>query len=147
MTATQHRDRLDDALSRLPRATPSENFTARTLTALDGRTGTTRATARALAWTGVVMLLMGTLVVLGYGLERQRAADRAYRQQVEELESRYQQLLEEVTSVRREVTTPETRIYLGGDESLDLVLDLGQVQPQADPGRDVRSIRPASLEP
>ena len=136
--------RLEEALSRLPRERSSPEFTARVLAALDRPTVRPRP-ARA-AWAAVVSVVLIAGLGLGYGLQRQYAAERAYRQQVEELQHRYQQLLEEVTTVRQEVARPETRIYLGGDERLDLVLDLGQIEPTAALRRESSQVRPASLD-
>jgi len=91
-------------------------------------------------------LALISLLGLGYGYQRQQAAERAYRVQVEELRSRYQELLGEVAIVRQEVSTPDTRLYLGGDERVDLVLDLSQVPAYRDNRQDRQDIRPAALE-
>jgi hypothetical protein len=65
---------------------------------------------------------------------------------VEELRSRYQELLDEVATVRQEVATPETRLYLGGDERLDLILDLGQTPSYQDGRQDRKDVRPATFK-
>lgn len=146
MTHPQHNDSLDDALASLPRQRPSEGFTREILAELNRRSPTRAGSRGRLIWATVMSLVLASLLGLGYGYQRQQAAKRAYRVQVEELRSRYQELLGEVAIVRQEVSTPDTRLYLGGDERVDLVLDLSQVPAYRDNRQDHQDVRPAALE-
>ena len=139
------RDRLAAALGELPRHRASAGFTERTIAQLDRADGARPQPAPPIAWAALVLVLVVVGLLVSSGVQRQRSADQAYRRQVEELESRYQDLLEEVTLVRRQVAAPDTRIYLGGDDRLDLVLDL--TRPDPDPTRAVEPgvVQPASL--
>jgi len=146
VTDLKQTDSVVEELARLPRARASSRFAEDVLAALDSRSNVyQRSTGRALGATAVALIL-AALVSVGYGYHRQRAADLAYERQVEELRTRYQELLDEVASVRQEAVRPEPRLYLGGDEGLDLVLDLGQTPSYSDSGQDARDIRPANWE-
>ena len=145
----RHRDdqSLQDELSRLPQVQASADFTRRVLTALDDPTRDIPTPWNRRAWIGATAVVLLALIGLGIIYQRQRAAEVAYQRQVDELRSRYEQLLEEVVSIRQEAAAPDTRLYLGGDESLDLMLDMSQpmVPSPAGPG-DAGQIRPASWE-
>lgn len=103
------------------------------------------ATGR-LIWATAMSFLLVALLVIGFGYQRQLTAKRAYLEHVEGLRSQYQELLNEVATVRQEVATPETRLYLGGDERIDLILDLSQPLDSQYTGQDRKVIRPAALE-
>ena len=134
-------------LSRLPRIRASEGFTDRVLTALESRGRENSWSHTRLAWVGAAVLALAVLIGSGFIYQRQRAADLAYQHQLEELRSRYEQLLDEVVAIRQEAATPNTRLYLGGDESLDLMLDLIQLSSYSQNGRQERGeVRPASWE-
>ena len=116
------------------------------LAGLESRSARRNTTATRLLFSAAACLIVVSLLAVGYGFQRQRAAAQAYQNQVEELRARYKDLLQEVATVRQEVSTPDTRLYLGGDESVDLVLDLsrGPLDPQF--GADRRDIRNATWE-
>jgi hypothetical protein len=138
---------LDRRLEELPRIGARDGFTQQVLTGLDDRVAASSASPARLAWIGAAALVLVALLALGVVYQQQRAADLAYRRQVKELRSRYEQLLDEVVSIRQEAVTPETRLYLGGDESLDLMLDLNRLPTQAPNGQgDRQQIRPANWE-
>jgi len=137
---------LTEALANLPRQQPSQEFTDEVLEALDSRSPGRRSPAGRLLGVTATTLVLASLLALGLGYHRQQAAERAYRDQVEELRWRYQELLEEVATVRQEVATPDTRLYLGGDERLDLVLDLSQIPTYQDSRQDRQDVRPAAWE-
>jgi len=138
---------LTEDLSRLPRIRASEGFTARVLTAVESRDRGGSASHARLVWVGATALMLVLLAGSGFMYQRQRAADLAYQHQLEELRSRYEQLLDEVVAIRQEAATPDTRLYLGGDESLDLMLDLNQLSTYSQNGRqEVGEVRPASWE-
>ncbi len=146
MSHPQHNDSLDQALASLPRQRPSAGFTREVLAQLNHRSPRRAGSRARLIWATVISLTVVSLLGLGYGYQRQQAAKQAYRVQVEELRSRYQELLGEVAIVRQEVSTPDTRLYLGGDERVDLVLDLSQTPAYRDNRQDRQDIRPAALE-
>lgn len=135
-----------EALAELPRQRPSAGFTDEVLARLDMQGAGSASSRGRLIWATATSLILALLLTLGYSYQRQRAAERAYRDQVEQLRSRYQQLLDEVANVRQEVSTPDTRLYLGGDESLDLVLDFSQNPTFTDSRQGRTDIRPATWE-
>lgn len=144
MNHRQTRGPLIGGLAQLPRTQASEGFTDRVLIALETRVPENPKPLARFAWAGVATLV---LAGLGLVLQRQRAADLAYQHQVEELQSRYEQLIDDVVSLRHEAAAPDTRLYLGGNESLDLMLDLNQISVYSQGGRQEASeVRPASFE-
>jgi len=146
VTDPASRDPLTRAFADLPRQRSSAQFTQRVLAQLDRRDRRRATRSGRWIWATVTGLLLVSLVAIGYEYQRQQAAKRAYRAQVEELRDRYQTLLDEVATVREEVTTPDTRLYLGGDERVDLVFDWSQ-SPTYQTGRsDTQDIRPAAYE-
>ena len=147
MNGRTHRDPLTEDLSQLPRVQVSDGFADKVLTALDERASTSSPTVVRFAWAAAAGFVLALLIGLGIIYQRQRAAEIAYRHQVEELRSRYEELLDEVVSIRREASGPDSRLYLGGDESLDLMLDLNQLNAYPQAGRqDSAEVRPASWE-
>ena len=146
MSDPKRTDSLIDEFSRLPRTRASSRFAENVMTALGSRSATDLRPAGRVVWAGAVTLILAALLSVGYGLHRQRVADVAYQRQVEELRLRYQELLDEVANVRQEAASPETRLYLGGDDALDLVLDLDQDPGYAGSADGVMDIRPANLE-
>ena len=146
MSDSLQSDLLKEALASLPRQRPSGRFTLEVLAELNRRGPRRGNSPRRLIWAAVLSLTLVSLIGLGRGYQRQQAAERAYRVQVEELRSRYQELLDEVATVRQEVSTPKSRVYLGGDERVDLVLDLSQAPTYRTHQQDRRDVRPAALE-
>ena len=147
MSHRQPREPVTDDFSQLPRDQASEGFTDRVLASLENRVQESPKPMARLAWAGTATLVLAMLTGLGLVYQRQRTADLAYQHQVEELRSRYEQLLDEVVSIRHEAAAPDTRLYLGGDESLDLMLDLNQLSVYSQNGRqETREVRPASWE-
>ena len=148
MTHRDTGDTLLSGLSRLPRTQASEDFTDRVLAAVEDREGNTPRRLARLAWAGAITLMSGLAVGAMIVHQRQQAAELAYQQQVEELRSWYVELLNVVVSIRQEASTPDNHLYLGGDDSLDLVLDLNRLEPnQLDSRRDTRDVRSANWEP
>ena len=146
MTDREPRDLLSEAFADLPRQRPTADFTGKVLAELD-RSDRRGQPVQPWAWAAAATLLLICLIAVGYGFQRQQAAERAYRAQVEELRGRYLELLDEVASVREEAATPATRLYLGGDERVDLVLDWANSPALGEMSDDPREVRPASYEP
>jgi len=142
----RHQDPLTTAFTDLPRQRPSAGFTNEVLAELERRDRTPARPMGRWIWATVMSLIAVSALALGYGYHRQQAADRAYRAQVEELRSRYLVLLDEVATVREEVATPETRLYLGGNERVDLVLDLSPIPAYSGSRQDRQDVRPAAYE-
>ena len=141
-------ERLERELSRLPRQTASEGFTRSVLDELDRRRRPGSRIPDLSLWGAVTAAAILMLAGLGYAYQQKRAADRAYEREVEVLQSTYQELLQEVAAIRQEVEQPAPLLYLGGDESTDLVVDLNQAFDDlpAASGHDVRA-RPANWNP
>lgn len=146
MTRPPRLDPLIEAFAELPRQRPSETFTDEVLTALTSRQPVETTATRPLIWATAATLILVAFLALTFGYQRQQAQERAYRLQVEELKSRYQELLDEVATVRHEVEAPDTRLYLGGDEKVDLMLDWSRIPTYQENHQDRRDVRPAALE-
>lgn len=146
MNYKESQDRLTQAFDEIPRLEASRGFTRDVLTALDRRDTHRSGRVRGWIWAVATTLILASLLTVGYGYQRQQAAERAYREQVEELRSRYRQLRDEVATVRHEAESPDTRLYLGGDDQLDLVLDLNQHPAYLDSAPNRQDVRPASWE-
>lgn len=134
-------DRLEEALASLPRARASEQFTAEVLSTIEDRpTGHRRPST---TFGRTVLATCAALIagIIGMAYQRQQAAEDRYREQVLELRHEYRRLLEEVAAVRNEATEPPTRLYLGGDERLDLILDLSQPEPPTRLGENLSAAR------
>lgn len=146
MTHPPEHDPLLEALTKLPRQQTSASFTEDVLAAVDQRIENPSTHTHRLVWATALTLIVGALLTVGIGYQRQRVREQAYRLQVEELRSRYQELLSEVATVRNEVESPDARVYLGGDETVDLVLDLRQSPTFQQGTRDHQDVRPANWE-
>lgn len=147
MNDRERQDPMSQAFGRLPRQQASHDFTRGVLAALDQRSSAIPVRYHyRWVWATATSVLLAGLLVIGFGYQRQRAAEQAYQEQVEQLRSRYRELLDEVATVRREAEAPDTRLYLGGDDQLDLMLDLGQHPLVSEGRRDRQDVRPASWE-
>jgi hypothetical protein len=111
--------RLREALRGLPPPAPGPAFTARVLARLDGRAAATapwrrRVRVAAMAAAAAAVLL-GTVWGSRAALRQQRAA--ALRTETAEL-------ARELEALRQAAERPAPVLYLGGNEEVDLVLDL-----------------------
>jgi len=117
--------RVSDLLRELPREQARPEFTARVLERLPSPKRIPRPNAR-LVLALAAVLAMAT-VSTGILVERQAAARRARdaqaRQVLDDLRAEHGRLRREL----REISQPPV-VYLGGNEDVDLVLDLGQVR-------------------
>ena len=117
--------RLGDLLRALPREHARPDFTARVLERLDAPASGPRPIVRlALAMAAAVAMAVSTGVLI----DRQSAsresieADQA-RRIVQDLRAEHERLQREL----RELSEPPV-VYIGGNEDVDLVLDLGKVR-------------------
>jgi hypothetical protein len=133
---TDRTDRITDLLRELPRERARPGFTARVLERLDSRGA--RAARPAFEWRPAAVLAALALAVaipLGIRLERHERHERESAR-VDEAQRILQELRAEHGRLEQELQDiSEPRVlYLGGDEEVDLVLDLSRV-PEA--GRPV----------
>ncbi|HEV2856671.1 MAG TPA: hypothetical protein VHC97_28040 [Thermoanaerobaculia bacterium] len=118
--------RLGDLLRELPREQARPGFTARVLEALDspGRARRPRRTFR-LALAGAAAAAVLTAVSFGILMDRRAESIEAAqaRQALQEIRAEHGRLEQEV----HELSQPPV-VYIGGNEDVDLVLDLGKVR-------------------
>lgn len=134
---------LHQALESLPAQQASENFTQRVMDGLEHRP-TPRLGTTAPRTVGVAVALTTMGIALGLWLRAQSPTDSpAQQKSTQQLRLEYESLQEEVDALRSLASQPPPVLYLGGDSRIDLVLDLGQVDPRA----AVPDIRPASTGP
>jgi cell division protein FtsB len=114
--------RIADLLRELPRESARAGFTARTLRRLDapGRRRVKPRLALAGALTLALTVTVGTLVEA----RRDAAATARAQAALEEIRAEHGRLEREV----RELQDPPSVMYLGGNENVDLVLDLDKVR-------------------
>ncbi len=123
-------------LRELPRERASDGFTARVLNRLDrpeDRAPARRAPA-GLRWAvvPVAALLISTGVLLEWRQQRRTAAllqdATEARQLLDELRAEHERFSRDLQSLETPNTAGPRVIYLGGDETMDLVVDLEQVR-------------------
>lgn len=142
---TQRREdlALRQALGRLPAEQASEHFTQRVLDGLEHRQAT-KVGMSSTRVVGVVVALATVGLALGLWIRAQSPSDPpAQQKSTQQLRLEYESLQEEVESLRSLAAQPPPVLYLGGDSRIDLVLDLGQVEPRA----TQPDIRPAAIGP
>jgi anti-sigma factor RsiW len=121
--------RLGSLLRELPREQARPGFTARVLERLDAAPRTTPR------WSFRLALAAATLAAIAIPagvLTRKHQETGQARQALQELRAEHGRLEQEL----REISAPPV-VYLGGDENVDLVLDLGKV-------RNAEAVAPAA---
>ncbi len=116
-----HDDSLREALQALPRERASEGFTAGVLRRLEPQ-----EPRRGPLWLAFAAMLAATLIggaLLQRGVESRRAVASTERLLV--LQAEHRQLSRELAVLARQA---RPLLHLGGDEQVDLVLDLGRLQ-------------------
>lgn len=115
--------RIGDLLRELPREGARAGFTARALRRLDAPER--RRVKPALALAGAGALTLALTLSVGALVEARRDAAATARAQaaLAEIRAEHGRLEREV----RELQDPPSVMYLGGNENVDLVLDLGKV--------------------
>lgn len=130
---------LDRLLADLPRQAASPGFSRRLLDHLDRppRRRASRAWLLAAAATAMVVLAVALWLAPHPGARPQQAEAAA-------LEEEHRLLMEELAALKASLRSAQTApvIYVGGNEQVDLVLDLGPIwQGEARPG-----VQPAAHE-
>lgn len=137
--------RLDAALKNLPREKASPGFGAKVLTRWKEQEGAVAEQARVLPfaqrsrrpalplWIAVAAALI--LAALGAREWQHRRDQEEALRRIAELRARYEALADTLEELRMEAAAARPVVYLGGNEKLDLVLDLEQLadakgQPQ-----------------
>lgn len=115
--------RIGDLLRELPREHARPGFTARVLQGVSAPERRRAASRPALAWTAAAAVAL--TVSTGVLIDARRDALEARRTQraLSEIRAEHERLAREV----EELSQPPV-IYLGGNEDVDLVLDLGKVR-------------------
>lgn len=117
--------RVSDLLRELPREQARPDFTAQVLERLPSPKRVSRPSARLVLALAAVLAV--ATVSAGILIERQAAArqsrDAQARQVLDDLRAEHGRLRREL----REISQPPV-VYIGGNEDVDLVLDLGQVR-------------------
>jgi hypothetical protein len=123
-------ERLAEALGRLADQRASADFTSRVLAGLDTPAPRPRARLR-LAGAVVGLLLAALASTAVWRAWHARVADAAARQELAELQAEHHRLQQEWNDLRRLARKNEPVLYLGGNDNMDLVLDLRRIPPQA----------------
>lgn len=122
-------DGLRAALRELPAAAPSPAFTARVLARLERRQRTRR---RALpAWVPAAAAVAALVVGLWGAVAGRQAWQEGRRREALRAESAA--LARELAALQEEVSKPAPVLYLGGNEQVDVVLDLSSLPIAAAP--------------
>jgi hypothetical protein len=126
-------DGLRAALRELPAAAPGPAFTARVLARLERRQRTRR---RALpAWVPAAAAVAALVVGLWGAAAGRQAWQEGRRRAALRAESAA--LKRELAALQEEVSKPAPVLYLGGNEQVDVVLDLSSLPIAATPGAAV----------
>lgn len=124
MTHWAEDSEISAALESLPRHRPSEKFTASLLTRIDTGTKVPSRFYRNIGWTVATLLIFAIGITLGSSSYRRSQRQAQELQQLEALRARYTQLKTDVAGLKRSAANSPAVVYLGGNESYDLVIDL-----------------------
>lgn len=115
-----------ELIAELPRERARLGFTAAVLRRLSGPEPQ-RAVRWPMAWAGATLLVAAVVVgSWGFGEWRQHREEMQARLLLEEIKDEYARLAREVRELQEE---SRPVFYLGGDESIDFVVDMSRVQP------------------
>jgi hypothetical protein len=120
--------RLRDALRALPAEPADPAFTARVLARLASATPAPPRRGRTRRWATAAVVVVA-LAGLGWGLTEHTLR----RQRSAMLRAETAALARELAALREEAAAPPPMIYLGGNEEVDLVLDLAALPMAAMP--------------
>ena len=130
---------LTTALRELPPVRASAGFTESVMQGLERRSHAGGRLPR-WAWASSLAFLLASALAAGW-IVRGRSLAPPPPTPAETLRSEYLQLQRELDALRDVAVGPAPLVYLGGDESVDLVFDL---EPLVDPRHG--GVRPASLQ-
>ena len=136
--------RLSEILASLPRETAAANFTARVQARLERQPTTLFAPGR---WSAIAAAAAIIALVSGFGWQEWRHAreKQAAVARLTQLLDEKHDLEEELRTLRRLTDEARPVVYLGGNEDVDLVLDLARLsqrqthQPQTHQRQTLRS--------
>jgi len=138
-----HDEQIHEALKSLPRQQADANFTARVMARLD------EPSRPSLPWTILAPAAALLLLALSLGWQewQHRRDSRIAHARFESLLAEKQALEAELESLKR-LASEASLVYLGGDEKMDLVLDLARLQRRGGPpGSFEHAVpRPAHLQ-
>ena len=124
-------ERMRSALRDLPAPRASADFTARVMERLDRPASRPAPMVRRLAWAAAAAAMV--VGVVGWGawrLERNRA-EQADRAALAELRLEKLQFQRDLASLRQMTSDAPPVLYLGGDDSVDLVWDVRRTAQRA----------------
>ena len=138
-------DRISAALESLPREEAGTDFTAGVLRRLEERPRRlfTARWAMAAAAAAIVVLALG----FGWREWRHQQQRRQAVAQLEMLLAEKQELEAELRSLRRLSSRARPVVYLGGNENVDLVLDLARLRSRGGWPANLEAPRNADLRP
>lgn len=137
---------ISTALGNLPRHRPSEDFTTDLLARLDGRATASYRVNRKIVWTVATLLIVAIGFTIGMSDYRQNRPRPVEHQELEALRVEYDQLKTDVAGIRRSAANSPAVVYLGGNESFDLVIDLTELATYDATARSSRAV-PANHRP
>ena len=145
MTENEYNSEISNLLSRLPRETPGDSFTNRALAAYDQRQdrGWALTSIARWSWSVAAILLLVLGFVAGAGLRSKNIEPLSQVTQSTLLKARHRALEEELASIRELSARTAPVLYLGGEESYDLVLDLSTLIDE----QMGQELQPVSLQP
>jgi hypothetical protein len=133
------RDPLREALRSLPRERAGADFTSRGPGLFRGRPAW-RAVAAAATLAGL-LAAAGGVTLSRFGRPPDAAPPAGRRARLERLQAERARLAAELQDLKQMADTTDPVIYLGGDDRVDLVLDVGRL------ARDQRDRRAGRIEP
>lgn len=141
-----HQDHIQDGLGNLPKYRASPEFTDRAIRALEVRSARPLYRRPAMGWLLATAVALALGVWMGTYLRQQNIARSAYKQKLYALRAEYQQIQSEVDSLRKDASDSPAVVYLGGNEQIDLVLDLADLEAYTT-SSIFGQIRPANYQP
>lgn len=141
MSHEPNHDAIREALRSLPRTRADDDFTERVLERIEGRGGLRRPRVPVAVRWATAATLAAAAVLAGSiswsGAAGGRAAERERRTRIEALEAERLRLAAELEEIRRLASSlrePAPVLYLGGDDEVDLVIDLDRLAQERPAG-------------
>ena len=141
-----HNDQIQDGLGELPRYRASPGFTDGAMRRLEARSARPLYRRPATGWLMATTVALIAGLWMGTYLRQQNSAKSAYKQRLHALRAEYQQIQSEVDTLRKDASDSPAVVYLGGNEQIDLVLDLADLGAY-ETSSIFGQIRPANYQP